>query len=387
MRLIGFLKTEEETQKLSHLFNRKGIEHSYEFRPAQEKENSRFDIWIVDENDFDEAKDLFEAFQKNPEDKKLDIPKDLEEKSTSSQSLFETPPISPKGLSVKEPKAKKSKVTFFFLLVCAVLFVIQQIQVGSIFRSERGKNANIVILTPLMQWTLFDFPPIFNLIVGFQDQFQISPFDQTKDWSKEEKDLKDQIENGSYFEGYYTILQAYFQKDTSVPLSYPHFYKIRQGQVWRFFTPILLHGGFLHLLFNMLWLLVLGLPVERRIGSKRFLFLILIAAFLSNTAQYVISGPLFLGFSGVITAFAGYIYSRKKKAPWEGYPIQRSILIFFLIYVLFLLLVQFGGFVLSIVNPTILRVPLPIANSAHIVGGLVGILLGRFKFFAWKPKL
>jgi GlpG protein len=387
MRLIGSLKKEEETSKLSHLFNRDGIEHSYEFRPASSQEDGRFDIWIVNEDDFEKAIKLFDQLKKNPDAKELNLPSDLEKEEKQAPSLFDTPPISPKGLSSKERRGRLNRLTFLFLAISIILFIVNQLQKGQIFRSEQGKTGGMLIITPLMHWTLYDFPPIFETIVKFQEQFGTSPFAEHKTTTQEQEGLKQQIAEGKYFEGYYPVIQARLKGDFTTPFSYPHFYKISKGQLWRFFSPIFMHAGFLHLLFNMLWLLVLGAPIEQRLGSKKLLYLTLIAAFFSNTAQYLISGPLFLGFSGVIVAYAGYVYSRKRVAPWEGYPVQRSVLLFIFIYVLALFVLQFGAFAYDLIDPEATRSKsIAIANTAHIVGGLVGIFCGRLKTFAWKPR-
>ena len=42
-------------------------------------------------------------------------------------------------------------------------------------------------------------------------------------------------------------------------------------QVWRLITYQFLHGDFWHILFNMLWLIFLGPPLERLWGTKKFL--------------------------------------------------------------------------------------------------------------------
>ncbi|MEX1122601.1 MAG: rhomboid family intramembrane serine protease [Balneolales bacterium] len=46
-------------------------------------------------------------------------------------------------------------------------------------------------------------------------------------------------------------------------------------QPWRLVTYMFLHGSFLHILFNMLWLWWMGRPVESQLGPKNFLVLFL----------------------------------------------------------------------------------------------------------------
>jgi GlpG protein len=158
--------------------------------------------------------------------------------------------------------------------------------------------------------------------------------------------------------------------------------EILQGQVWRLFTPCLLHIDFLHLLFNMLWLWVLGRPIEQRIGPFRTLVLTLLAGVISNVAQYAVSGPLFMGYSGIVTALAGFIWMREKKAPWEGYPLNKATLLFLLLFIGSILLLQIAAYFIQVF--TSYNFAPRIANTAHIVGALVGILLARFSYFAQK---
>ncbi|MEX2403914.1 MAG: rhomboid family intramembrane serine protease [Balneolales bacterium] len=46
-------------------------------------------------------------------------------------------------------------------------------------------------------------------------------------------------------------------------------------QPWRLVTYMFLHGSFLHILFNMLWLWWMGRPVESQLGAKNFLVIFL----------------------------------------------------------------------------------------------------------------
>lgn len=46
---------------------------------------------------------------------------------------------------------------------------------------------------------------------------------------------------------------------------------VKQGYVWQLFTYMFLHGGLLHLLFNMFTLWMFGCEIERSWGSREFL--------------------------------------------------------------------------------------------------------------------
>lgn len=82
---------------------------------------------------------------------------------------------------------------------------------------------------------------------------------------------------------------------------------LSQGEVWRLLTPIFLHFGAMHVVFNSLCLWILGRALERYMGFWRFLFLTVIAGIASNLAQYMSSGPYFGGMSGVIYGFVGFM--------------------------------------------------------------------------------
>ena len=51
--------------------------------------------------------------------------------------------------------------------------------------------------------------------------------------------------------------------------------EIRHGEVWRLFTPMLVHFSLPHLFFNWLWMLDLGTMIERRQSARMLLALVL----------------------------------------------------------------------------------------------------------------
>ncbi|MEW9107739.1 MAG: rhomboid family intramembrane serine protease [Cytobacillus gottheilii] len=84
---------------------------------------------------------------------------------------------------------------------------------------------------------------------------------------------------------------------------------ILEGEWWRFFTPIVLHIGLVHLLMNTLALFYLGAAVERIFGSIRFFLIYLIAGFSGTLASFIFSDGLSAGASGAIFGcFGALIY-------------------------------------------------------------------------------
>jgi GlpG protein len=94
--------------------------------------------------------------------------------------------------------------------------------------------------------------------------------------------------------------------------------EVRGGQLWRLFTPMFIHFGVLHLMFNMLWLFQLGNMLEGRQGHLHFALLVAGLAAASNVAQYAVHGPDFGGMSGVIYGLFGYIWIRGRLDPGSG---------------------------------------------------------------------
>lgn len=93
-----------------------------------------------------------------------------------------------------------------------------------------------------------------------------------------------------------------------VPIRYSGRYVI---DVWAFsspFTYALLHGGFAHLLINMVWLAAFGSPLANRIGTARFLAFFAVTGLAAAGLFYVLhplgQAPL-VGASGSISGMMG----------------------------------------------------------------------------------
>ncbi len=138
------------------------------------------------------------------------------------------------------------------------------------------------------------------------------------------------------------------------------------GQYWRLLTPAFLHFGWLHIVFNGLWLWELGTRVERVMGSLNMAGLFCAIALVSNTCQYVFGGPgLFGGMSGVVYGLLGFSWVAALLQP--RWPIQPApaIMLFMIgwLVVCLVVLVEVLGFG-------------AIANAAHLGGLVCGAALG-----------
>jgi GlpG protein len=147
------------------------------------------------------------------------------------------------------------------------------------------------------------------------------------------------------------------------PLDDDPFIWTAKGEVWRLFTPALLHAHFLHLILNLQWFYFCGSVVERIRGTWRIAGLTIVSAVISNLAQYWWSGPYFCGLSGVGYALYGYVWMKSLFQPETRFVIPRSLHTMFWVWTI----ICFSGL-------------LPIANAAHAGGLAVGILYGLITF-------
>ena len=139
-----------------------------------------------------------------------------------------------------------------------------------------------------------------------------------------------------------------------------------QGEYWRLFTALFLHGGFTHLLFNIFALYILGPPLERSIGTLRFTVSYLISGLASSAG---VVGLTILGFvqvsqlvgasgciMGIVGTWAGFLV-RHRHVPQAK---QRL-----------------GNIVMIIVIQVAFDLSTPqVSMAAHLCGLIAGFFLG-----------
>jgi GlpG protein len=150
------------------------------------------------------------------------------------------------------------------------------------------------------------------------------------------------------------------------PFARPQLDAVTRGEVWRLVTPILIHYGGFHLLFNMMWVYQLGSQIEDRKGALVLVTLVILSAIPSNVLQFMVSGPYFGGMSGVVYALFGYVWMKGRYQPQDGMGVDRGTVIMMLVWLVLCM--------------TVIR---NIANTAHVVGLGIGLAFGAAPY-AWK---
>ena len=147
-------------------------------------------------------------------------------------------------------------------------------------------------------------------------------------------------------------------------------------------TPLsatLVHGGLLHLVFNLLMIGFCGRYVEASIGWVGFLLLYVLGAYAAAGAQYLSSPDSLIpmvGASGAGSAVVGayaLLFGERRVADWGPVPGR-------LIQVVWLAVAWIGmQALIGLSSSTIPGVPAngSVATAAHIGGFLAGLLLAR----------
>ena len=101
------------------------------------------------------------------------------------------------------------------------------------------------------------------------------------------------------------------------------------GEWWRLISCTFLHGGLMHIAFNMYVLFQIGPAIERTYGLGKFLLIYFVTGWTSSLLSLVWSGANSVGASGAIFGLAGAFLaiSLRRRSYWDTFGAQMLIFI------------------------------------------------------------
>jgi len=395
VRLIGSVENEKQAFIFYSFLLQMGIHSTYEPYTDSSTKKEEIHLWVYEEEFVDQAISLLEEFKQSPSDPRFaDIPLPFtppQPPDLIAERYAEREKKQPQGAWHKTIRVQKQArkaafakpFTTAVIFLCALLFFFTFLEEKALLR-QKGLLGTQLGSVPLEKELLFDYPPRMQALDDWIQKSDLKSFKALSDLPKSDQTELETIQQIPTWTGLVPFFLSKLKgKSNEADFHSPLFPKIRQGEFWRLFTPCLLHGGLLHILFNMSWAWLLLGQIEGRLKLWKLTLLILIIGVLSNVLQYLMSGPFFVGFSGIIVGLVGFIWMRQKLAPWEGYPLHPSTTLLILIFIAAMVGIDLISNLLFLFGVT--DSMFQIANTAHIVGGLCGVLLGRLSFFARAP--
>ncbi len=308
MRRIGFIENLQDSTRFCDYLISQRI-HAKAERDGDEA-TSRYSIWVKEEQKVAEAKAFLDQFHANPSDTRYNASKEAEavrraEAEENAKRLKNIAKVSHRtGGAVGGMGGGRVPVTIAAIAICIVAGLLTGFGSASMRKSQMRRQA------PSSEFRIYDKLTFMSL----QDRLQ----------------------------------------------GEDNFAAIRRGEVWRVFTPAILHAGMGHLAMNMMGLFFLGSVIERLHGGGWLLLMLVSIAVFANLVQVFWpeannGGPNAVGASGATYGLFGFFMIRPHFQPM--YPVSLPPMF---------LLMGLGFLVLGVlmVIPTM-------ANGAH-VGGLAG---------------
>jgi membrane associated rhomboid family serine protease len=142
-----------------------------------------------------------------------------------------------------------------------------------------------------------------------------------------------------------------------------------RGHWWTIFTAIYLHGGLLHIFFNMLWIRQLGPAIEEIYGPARLVVIFTVAGAAGFVLSNRVGHPFTIGASGSVFGLLGAIvaFGYKRGGTYGMMVLKQYGYMALLIFVL--------SFFMRGVN-----------NSAHAGGFIGGALAGLLMALAERRR-
>ncbi len=338
MRLIGELDDANQASSFAAYLLVKGIETQVD------DEGGKSEVWVKDEDRFEESLNELNSFRQNPRDSKyataLTQAKALIKEEEKKRQKIQKNIVKVSGGNVP----KQRRLTMILIAITVITAVLTN------FGENTGNTkAHDIPLFRALQFVSVPAPESEKLIQSA--------------------------------EGNYDDLRVRFAS-------------LMKGQIWRSFSQIFIHLGVFHILFNMIWFFQFGTVIEHRYGWVKFGLLVLATAIISGMFQCGVpewmggSRPGFVsdrtlmtgggGMSGVVYGLFGFIWMKSVYDPKFGYRIQQSTVIILIGWLFFCMLpigmrnqIGFG---------------VAIGNWAHGIGLLIGMGIGYWTSIMKWPK-
>lgn len=344
MRRIGTLENSELAQRFCDYLLTLSIDASCD--SESDSPDSAWEIWVRDERQIDQSRKALADFISDPEDARYKVKR-------------EATHIRQEQIALELAQRKRTA---------------ENARIASVSKSTLGEPIRATVKQS-------GYPVTIAVIILSVIASLTTHFGQPRRSRVPGKvTLEEQVYNSLSF-----VDRKDFEKSGGDP-----FASVETGQVWRFVTPMFLHGDEFHLLFNMVWIYFLGSVIEKLQGSLFFTLVLVTTQVLGMLLQVMLPDPAVLqpifqgtpldflaqtlsgspfaiGASGAVYGLFGFLWIRPKVDP--GYPIhlvQTNVVLML-------------GWLVICITPLIGDV----ANGAHIGGLLAGVGFG----FAGKLKL
>lgn len=148
---------------------------------------------------------------------------------------------------------------------------------------------------------------------------------------------------------------------------------IRRGEVWRLVTSIFPHVSIFHLIFNIYWIWILGLTIEKIFGSLKTLALYLLLAVASGSMEYALSAGG-VGLSGVVYGLFGLLWVLSSRDERFHDVLNKQTINVFVGWFFLCIAATYSGM-------------MTIGNVAHGTGAMFGVLIGFAIYLSRSRKL
>ncbi len=330
MRLIGTVKNKTYAERVAaYMMTQEVSTHC-------EEEQGEWQVWVRDEDQIPQAKELLSEFRENPEDIKY------------QQAVAEAQKIA------REQEKKR-----------------QEAKANQVILSQDRWNAPITKVAPFTIALVVISVIVSVFLTNFGDSTDSAAFRALSFSSISKSDVEKFAPRLIEEDGTATIVT-----DIPADSNYLRFAGIRKGEFWRLVTPIFIHFDILHLLFNMYWLVFFGKQIEARYGPVWLGILVLVTAILSNAAQCGVpaawDGSVINdyghhwtiavgGMSGVLYGLFGYVWMKMIFDPKSQLHISMISAAILMVWFV------------ACLSPNFF---LNVANWAHGIGFVVGLIIG-----------